>query len=206
MRPRCAQERLGRCARTAVGRVGFSVQALETRQPIRARLTLLRGFYAQVTNFLKVAVVWPNHVPVARKIFETGLAIPNLGHRTFLTYESNVVFVMRYMVDTGILGANWVTLPAGAYLPRTNNKASTCQVEVDVWWNMVESHAPDGEWLKIAPLRTLSFDIECAGRKGHFPEAEKDPVIQIANWVSVQVGFPARCPLVFLAWVLGRCH
>ena len=23
-----------------------------------------------------------------------------------------------------------------------------------------------GEWMKIAPLRILSFDIECAGRKG----------------------------------------
>ncbi|KAJ1493520.1 DNA-directed DNA polymerase [Baffinella frigidus] len=113
-------------------------------------------------------------------------AVPNLGHRTFLTYESNVHFIMRYMVDGDILGANWVTLPAGSYLPRVN-KASTCQIEVDVWWNMVDSHAPDGEWGKIAPLRTLSFDIECAGRKGHFPEPEKDPVIQIANWVSVQV-------------------
>ena len=29
------------------------------------------------------------------------------------------------------------------------------------------------------------MDIECQGRKGHFPEAEKDPVIQIANAVSV---------------------
>ena len=42
-----------------------------------------------------------------------------------------------------------------------------------------------GEWNKIAPLRILSFDIECQGRKGFFPEAEKDPVIQIANVLSV---------------------
>jgi DNA polymerase delta subunit 1 len=32
-----------------------------------------------------------------------------------LTFESNVVFVMRYMVDAKIVGANWVTLPAGAH-------------------------------------------------------------------------------------------
>jgi DNA polymerase delta subunit 1 len=43
----------------------------------------------------------------------------------------------------------------------------------------------EGEWNRIAPLRILSFDIECQGRKGHFPEAEKDPVIQIANSVTV---------------------
>jgi DNA polymerase delta subunit 1 len=50
----------------------------------------------------------------------------------------------------------------------------------------VVSHAPEGEWSKIAPLRILSFDIECAGRKGIFPEAEIDPVIQIASMVTRQ--------------------
>ena len=35
-------------------------------------------------------------------------------------------------------------------------------------------------------MRILSFDIECAGRKGIFPEPEKDPVIQIANMVIKQ--------------------
>jgi DNA polymerase elongation subunit (family B) len=48
------------------------------------------------------------------------------------------------------------------------------------------SHTPEGEWAKIAPLRILSFDIECAGRKGIFPEASTDPVIQIANMVTRQ--------------------
>ena len=47
------------------------------------------------------------------------------------------------------------------------------------------SHAAEGEWIKIAPLRILSFDIECAGRKGVFPEPDKDPVIQIANMVNI---------------------
>jgi DNA polymerase delta subunit 1 len=37
---------------------------------------------------------------------------------------------------------------------------------VDVAWNKVISHAPEGEWADVAPFRILSFDIECAGRKG----------------------------------------
>lgn len=41
------------------------------------------------------------------------------------------------------------------------------------------SHAPEGEFSKMAPFRVLSFDIECAGRKGHFPEPNHDPVIQV---------------------------
>lgn len=53
-------------------------------------------------------------------------------------------------------------------------------------WDRFISHTPEGQWQKIAPLRILSFDIECAGRKGIFPEAQVDPVIQIANMVTRQ--------------------
>ena len=64
---------------------------------------------------------------------------------------------------------------------------SKAQIEFDISWEDVLSYPAEGEWQKIAPLRVLSFDIECAGRKGIFPEAEKDQVIQIANMVVVQV-------------------
>lgn len=64
---------------------------------------------------------------------------------------------------------------------------SKAQIELDVSWEDLLSHPAEGEWQKIAPLRILSFDIECAGRRGIFPEAGTDPVIQIANMVVVQV-------------------
>jgi DNA polymerase elongation subunit (family B) len=54
----------------------------------------------------------------------------------------------------------------------------------------ITSHAAEGDWSHIAPLRILSFDIECAGRKGIFPEPEVDPVIQIANMVTRQGALP----------------
>ena len=57
------------------------------------------------------------------------------------------------------------------------------------------SHAPEGDYLKIAPLRILSFDIECAGRKGIFPEANIDPVIQIAAMVTRQGKSVIKSPL-----------
>ena len=50
-------------------------------------------------------------------------------------------------------------------------------------------HEPEGEWADIAPMRILSYDIECAGRKGIFPEPEHDPVIQIAVMVQCQGTF-----------------
>jgi len=41
------------------------------------------------------------------------------------------------------------------------------------------SHDLEGEYSKMAPFRILSFDIECAGREGHFPEPSHDPVVQV---------------------------
>lgn len=80
---------------------------------------------------------------------------------------------------------NWIEIPGGTYKLR-HHKTSTCQLEFDVRYDAFISHAPEGEWSKLAPLRILSFDIECAGRKGIFPEPDKDPVIQIANMVTRQ--------------------
>lgn len=59
-----------------------------------------------------------------------------------------------------------------------------------------------GEWFRIAPLRILSIDIECAGRKGHFPEPQQDPVIQIASMVTV---LGESKPRVRNIMTLGTC-
>ena len=105
-----------------------------------------------------------------------------------------------------VVGMNWIEVPAGKYHLLTHDKKkSHCQIELSVryvcffkatygltltWflysWDNFVSHAPEGEWSKLAPLIILSFDIECAGRKGIFPEAQLDPVIQIANMVTRQ--------------------
>ena len=88
--------------------------------------------------------------------------------------------------------------------PQESNRGlmSRCQIELDVSWEDFISHAPEGEWSSIAPFRILSFDIECAGRKGIFPEPEKDPVIQIANMIIKQ-GDPE--PEVRNVFTLNTC-
>ena len=79
----------------------------------------------------------------------------------------------------------WVEAPAAKYhLIPESQKQSNCQIEAEVSYLDLIAHKPVGEWSKMAPLRILSFDIECAGRKGIFPEANMDPVIQIANVVT----------------------
>ena len=82
------------------------------------------------------------------------------------------------MTDCDVVGCNWIELPAGKYKLRrsTDNDAtrgfrSLCQIEADIAWDDVISHPAAGDWMKIAPLRILSFDIECAGRKGEIPDS-----------------------------------
>ena len=73
---------------------------------------------------------------------------------------------------------------------------------MDVPWKSLISHAPEGEWADVAPFRILSFDIECAGRKGIFPEPEKDRVIQIANMVAL---YGQTEPFIRNVMVLDTC-
>ena len=71
------------------------------------------------------------------------------------------------MVDKFLVGCCWVELPPNQYTVRSSREMVTrCQLEVDVAWDKFIAHQPDGEWGRLAPFRILSFDIECAGRKG----------------------------------------
>ncbi|RIA89336.1 DNA polymerase family B-domain-containing protein [Glomus cerebriforme] len=112
-----------------------------------------------------------------------------------MTFESNIHYVLRFMIDCKVTGANWIELPPKSYSLRTK-KTSTCQLEIDI------NHPPEGEWSKIAPLRILSFDIECAGRKGIFPEPTIDPIIQIANTVTIQ---GEKSPFIRNVFTLNSC-
>lgn len=146
--------------------------------------------------FLRITMALPKLVAPAKRILETGFKCADLPERGYSTYESNIDYEVRFMVDTSVVGCNWIELPAGKYRVRSPSMGgsgkseaqpvSHCQIEVDVAYDEFISHSPEGEWSKVAPVRILSFDIECAGRKGVFPEPEKDSVIQIANMVINQ--------------------
>ncbi|XP_020588039.1 DNA polymerase delta catalytic subunit [Phalaenopsis equestris] len=135
--------------------------------------------------FLKIIVTLPTMVASCRGILERGIQIEGLGSKNFLTYESNVLFTLRFMIDCNIGGGNWIEVSAGKY-KKTKAGFSYCQLELDCLYSELISHVPEGEYSKMAPFRILSFDIECAGRKGLFPEPTHDPVIQIANLVTIQ--------------------
>ncbi|XP_076179052.1 DNA polymerase delta 1, catalytic subunit isoform X1 [Ptiloglossa arizonensis] len=140
--------------------------------------------------FLKITVAVPRLIAPCKRLLESENIFSDLKHQ-YSAFESNIDFDIRFMVDKSVVGCSWIELPPkmwklrnhyGHMLPLTTR----CQLEVDVAWDAFISHAPEGEWSKIAPFRILSFDIECAGRKGIFPEPNHDPVIQIANMIIRQ--------------------
>lgn len=141
-----------------------------------------------INTYARVSVALPKLIAPAKRLIERTPTSFSLSDPFF--YETNIDFDIRFMVDTSVVGCSWIELPAGKWSMRTKNThlkpESRCQIEVDIAWNAFIAHQPEGDWLKVAPFRILSFDIECAGRKGVFPEPDKDPVIQIASMVIRQ--------------------
>ncbi|XP_026495272.2 DNA polymerase delta catalytic subunit [Vanessa tameamea] len=139
-------------------------------------------------TFARVSVALPKLIAPAKRLIERQPTSFELTDPLF--YETNIDFDIRFMVDTSVVGCSWIELPIGKWSVRSKHSPvkpeTRCQIEVDIAWNAFIAHQPEGEWLKVAPFRILSFDIECAGRKGVFPEPDKDPVIQIASMVIKQ--------------------
>jgi DNA polymerase delta subunit 1 len=50
-------------------------------------------------------------------IFEQGITLKWLNSLSYrsTTYESNVIYALRFMIDCSVVGGNWVELPAGSY-------------------------------------------------------------------------------------------
>ncbi|GFT38521.1 DNA polymerase delta catalytic subunit [Nephila pilipes] len=156
--------------------------------------------------FLKITVLLPKFLPAAGRLLENGIRWNGSDMQTFPVFETNINFEIRFMVDTKIVGCNWIEIPPKKYNLLTasgsRNPTSRCQIEMEVDWKNLISHEPEGDWSKIAPVRILSFDIECAGRKGIFPEPNHDPVIQIANMVIRQ---GEKDPFIRNVFTLNSC-
>ncbi|XP_018024640.2 DNA polymerase delta catalytic subunit-like [Hyalella azteca] len=114
--------------------------------------------------FLKITVALPRLIAACKRLLGDGkVVVADIGTPPYEAYESNVDFELRFMVDKALVGCCWVELPAGKYTVRSNKEMITsCQLEVDVAWDKFIAHPPEGDWGRLAPFRTLSFDIELA--------------------------------------------
>lgn len=197
------------------------VLGIEKTAPMQS---ILGYHFNETKEFIKIYVAMPSLIPAVKRLIDDGVGVPNLGVLRGQTFESNVPYVLRFMIDNEITGADWVELPAGSYSVRKdevsesnysygNGKGSKGSMgfpltsrstwEVDIFFNNIKTHpCSTPQWSAIAPLRILSFDIECQGRKGHFPDANYDPVIQIANVVTLQ---GSDIPIIRNVFTLNTC-
>jgi DNA polymerase delta subunit 1 len=165
--------------------------------------SLLGHHFGVTKDFIKVYCALPTMVPGLKRIFDEGFSVPGVGNISGQTYESNVPFVLRFMIDKNISGSDWIRIPAGTYrLLDKKEHQSRCSVELEVTFNNLAPQPPEGVYSSLAPLRVLSFDIECQGRRGHFPDALHDPVIQIANTVTLQ---GSDTPIIRNVFTLNSC-
>lgn len=141
-------------------------------------------------SFIKIVIALPRLLAAVKRLLEKEIIYDKYDFQDCRAYENNIDFDIRFMVDTNVVGCSWIELPPSKWRRRYKNGRpgldSRCQIEVDVAYDDFIAHEPEGEWAKVAPFRILSFDIECAGRKGIFPEPNHDPIIQIANMVIRQ--------------------
>lgn len=158
------------------------------------------------SQYIKITMALPRLLASVKRLLEKAVVYSKFDFQDCRAFESNIDFDIRFMVDTNVVGCNWIELPPGTWKPRKKWSSlppeSRCQIEVDVAYNKFISHEPEGEWSKVAPFRILSFDIECSNRKGIFPEAKMDPVIQIANML-IRQGDPE--PFLRNVFTLNTC-
>ena len=113
--------------------------------------------------------------------------------KVFQTFESNILYSLRFMIDCNITGGQWVTLPEGCYYRDLDKrkKLTHCQYEVHTHFSNIESHPPEGG-LTLAcqpcsPCTSLSQGLPALGAPqadtgcGMFPEWKAT-----VTWVRAQ--------------------
>jgi len=171
---------------------------------VEQRTTLMYWQDGGHKPFFRVTVAIPSLVSASRSVIERGFQLSNnQSFRATTSYETNIPFVLRFMVDTSLSGGGWVRLENGAThgfaIRPAKQCTSTCQLEVDVHYEAVHNV----EMIKLAPLRIFSFDIECYNQEGKgFPKAQRNPVIQIAVYLKEQ---GSEDKLVHAIWSLNSC-
>lgn len=118
------------------------------------------------------------------KVSATNRACLSKVHTTakFMGYESfeyNISPEQCLLKEVGLGGAGWLRVAAGDYrvLSRTAAK-----LRVSAHYRVLKPLAAVDQ---IPPLVVANFDIECVNNDFQFPQADKDPVVQIAVVVNV---------------------
>lgn len=145
---------------------------------------------------IKITLTNPRYKYDVLNVLEQGFDVGTYAGRPFPTYESKLKPHERFMLDHNIVGMGWFSITNALCVysailqdqnggaerssrrnPQGVRRQSSCNLEFIV--DAADVGRVDS--LRLAPYRILSYDIECLGRPGIFPEPEHDPVINIGN-------------------------
>jgi DNA polymerase elongation subunit (family B) len=107
-----------------------------------------------------------------------------------ITGERNVEVHTDVLLSAGIRPGTWFRVPpSGAPAPCPGRVCADLVAQV-LSWELRPSEAPPAS----APLRVLSFDIECFSESGDFPDSSKpeDPIITIGLYAETLFGEEPR--------------
>jgi DNA polymerase I len=133
--------------------MGLEVEEVERFEPI--------GFQLAPKRMLRIATQDPKEV---RSLRERVREIAGIK----AVYETDILFRNRFLIDRGLGGMAW----AEAAIPEWVKGQEALLVKVE------SLHPVQRE--ANAPLRFMSFDIECLPSRGEMPRAEVSPVILIS--------------------------
>ena len=146
----------------------------------------IQQYNPQPQIFWRITCTSPKIQPLLLRVIQDELGIA--------CFEANVQYIYRFMIDHDMRGGGWIELPAFQYTYNTQTSQFHMFDDDIVVRNAIN---------EIAPIYTLSFDIECAKIKpGGFPSPRQDPVIQIANYVTI---YGQEEPIVRNIFVLHDC-
>jgi DNA polymerase elongation subunit (family B) len=116
-----------------------------------------------------------------KMFFEKNLIkIPNTTNKEFYykTYEANLPPMLRFCHLRKIPGCSWVSIKKYREI-KESSKDSRCDIELNCNWKNVDPIKKDVN----APIRIMSFDLECYSEDGSFPLAKRDSdkIIQIGS-------------------------
>ncbi|MDV0444739.1 hypothetical protein MmiAt1_02750 [Methanimicrococcus sp. At1] len=128
------------------------------------------GYQTKKSPYLKIIVQAPRNVPEIRD------DVAKLPGVTAL-FESDILFRNRFLVDMNLGGFQWVEAEEDASLDR-DHLLKEIPIKSDLI--ICAKSVTPLDRISNAPLRYLSFDIECLPDRGNMPTPEKSPVILVS--------------------------
>ncbi|HWR24648.1 MAG TPA: DNA-directed DNA polymerase, partial [Methanosarcina sp.] len=158
------------------------------------------GYQKSRKEMLKITTNLPRDVPEIR---EDVLKIQNVtgSEGNWEVYESDILFRNRFLIDKGLGGMVWVSAEGKPvdpvkYFRRSFSGSSRCE-NFACDSSFLASGFERVENLTIAPLKYLSFDIECLPLDGGMPSPDVSPIVIIS--FSFEPEYKGQKTLVLVA-------